>query len=85
MLMLCKHTVRPPIPSPLTPATRQDCPRCRHRVYHPDWPQEVKQLEKAWANRQAKRREIGEVRDFFTVDAQFQTEGARGDDFGAFT
>ncbi|CAN0527373.1 unnamed protein product, partial [Ectocarpus sp. 12 AP-2014] len=26
----------------------KDCPRCGHRVYHPDWPQEPKQLEKAW-------------------------------------
>lgn len=63
----------------------QDCPRCKHRVYHPDWPQDVKQLEKAWANRQAKRREVSEVRDFFTVDKKFQAGAGRGDDFGAFT
>lgn len=64
---------------------RQDCPRCRRRVCHPDWPQEPKQLEKAWANRQAKRREVSEVRDFFIVDEKFQAEAGRGDDFGAFT
>ncbi|CAN0168225.1 unnamed protein product, partial [Hapterophycus canaliculatus] len=46
------------------PPFAKNCPRCKHRVYHPDWPQEPKQLEKAWANRQAKRREVGEVRDF---------------------
>lgn len=66
-------------------AKPQDCPRCKHRVYHPDWPQDVKQLEKAWANRQAKRREVSEVRDFFTVDKQFQAGAGRGDDFDAFT
>ncbi|CAN0147132.1 unnamed protein product [Ectocarpus sp. 6 AP-2014] len=67
------------------PPFAKDCPRCGHRVYHPDWPQEPKQLEKAWANRQAKRREVGEVRDFFTVDARFQTGAGRGDDFDAFS
>ncbi|CAM9167382.1 unnamed protein product [Pylaiella littoralis] len=67
------------------PPFAKDCPRCKHRVYHPDWPQEPKQLEKAWANRQAKRREVGEVRDFFTVDERFQAGAAQGDDFGAFT
>eukprot|EP00904_Undaria_pinnatifida_P013262 jgi/Undpi1/9066/HiC_scaffold_26.g11526.m1 len=67
------------------PPFGKDCPRCSHRVYHPDWPQTPKQLEKAWASRQAKRREIGEVRDFFTVDERFQAGGGRGDDFGAFT
>lgn len=70
---------------PLCTHAPQDCPLCEHRVYHPDWPQTRKQLEKAWANRQAKSREIGEVRDFFEVDAKFQTGGGRGDDFGAFT
>ena len=77
--------ILPAPPSALNSPTRQDCSRCSHRVYHPDWPQEPKQLEKAWASRQAKRREIGEVRDFFTVDARFQAGGGRGDDFGAFT
>eukprot|EP00903_Cladosiphon_okamuranus_P007562 g7336.t1 len=67
------------------PPFAKDCPRCEHRVYHPDWPQDVKQLEKAWANRQAKRREVSEVRDFFTVDEKFQAGAGRGDDFGAFT
>ncbi|CAN0242881.1 unnamed protein product, partial [Ascophyllum nodosum] len=67
------------------PPFGKDCPRCGRQVYHPDWPQTAKQLEKAWANRQAKEREIGEVREFFTVDAQFQAGGGRGDDFGAFT
>ncbi|CAB1108352.1 unnamed protein product [Ectocarpus sp. CCAP 1310/34] len=67
------------------PPFAKDCPRCGHRVYHPDWPQEPKQLEKAWANRQAKRREVGEVRDFFTVDARFQTGAGQGDDFDAFS
>lgn len=69
---------------PLELGTGQDCPRCGRRVYHPDWPQTRQQLEKAWANRQAKQREIGEVRDFFTVDARFQTDNM-GDDFSAFS
>lgn len=80
-----KCLVRPSSRLALPNTQRQDCPRCKHRVYHPDWPQDVKQLEKAWANRQAKRREVSEVRDFFTVDEKFQAGAGRGDDFGAFT
>ncbi|CAM9614854.1 unnamed protein product [Choristocarpus tenellus] len=65
------------------PPFAKDCPLCSRRVYHPDWPQSVKQLERSWANKQAKTREIGEVRDFLEVDERFQARS--GDDFGAFT
>ncbi|CAM9321461.1 unnamed protein product [Discosporangium mesarthrocarpum] len=65
------------------PPFAKDCPMCHRRVYHPDWPQTVQQLEKSWANKQAKTREIGEVRDFLDVAEKFQ-QPSRGDDFGAF-
>ena len=33
-------------------------PDCNRRVYHPDWPADIKQLERAWAGEQARLREI---------------------------
>ena len=35
------------------------------RVYHPDWSTDVKQLEKEWAAKQAKLREIEDTMSFF--------------------
>lgn len=37
---------------------------CGRRVYHPDWPADMKQLERAWANKQARAREIEDAAMF---------------------
>ena len=39
-------------------------PRCRRRVFHPDWPGDIKQLEREWAAKQAKQREIEDAMMF---------------------
>mmetsp|Transcript_8381 Transcript_8381/g.18343 ORF Transcript_8381/g.18343 Transcript_8381/m.18343 type:complete len:471 (+) Transcript_8381:184-1596(+) len=41
-------------------------------VQHPDWTNDLKQLEKSWAMKQAREREIAEVTDFFGLDKEFQ-------------
>jgi hypothetical protein len=38
---------------------------CGRRVYHPDWPDDVKQRERAWASQQARLREIEDAGMFF--------------------
>lgn len=37
-----------------------ECPKleCGRRVFHPDWPGDIKQLEREWAAREARKREI---------------------------
>lgn len=39
------------------------CPTadCGRRVYHPEWPAEIKELERAWAMKQARQREIDDA------------------------
>ena len=37
------------------------CSTCKVVLFHPDWPSDVKKLEKAWANKQTKARELEEV------------------------
>lgn len=37
---------------------------CGRRVFHPDWPSEIKQLERAWAMKQARLREIEDAAMF---------------------
>ena len=51
---------RPPFGKP--------CGMCNdgRRVYHPDWPQDIKVLERAWANEQARQREIADAADLFS-------------------
>jgi hypothetical protein len=34
------------------------CPVDERRVFHPDWPEDMQELERAWAMKQAKEREI---------------------------
>jgi hypothetical protein len=34
------------------------CPFDGRRVYHPDWPSDMKELERAWAAKEARKREI---------------------------
>ncbi len=42
------------------------CPTagCGRRVYHPDWPGDIKQLERTWASHQARLREIDDAAMF---------------------
>jgi hypothetical protein len=46
-----------------TPPFVRQCPACARRIWHPDWPEDYKQLEKAWQNREARKREISDVSD----------------------
>ncbi len=39
-------------------------PGCSRRVYHPDWPDDISQLERAWAGEQARLREIQDAAMF---------------------
>uniref|UniRef100_A0A7S1UKC2 RING-type domain-containing protein n=1 Tax=Phaeomonas parva TaxID=124430 RepID=A0A7S1UKC2_9STRA len=50
----------------------RSCTHCNRRIYHPDWPSDYKLLERAWANQQAREREINDVSDFLGVDERFQ-------------
>lgn len=48
------------------------CPKCPEvPLYHPDWPADTKKLERAWANKQNKERELNEVADCFDLDEKF--------------
>jgi hypothetical protein len=40
-------------------------PNCGRRVFHPDWPDDMKQLEREWASLQARKREIEDAAMFF--------------------
>mmetsp|Transcript_12402 Transcript_12402/g.25221 ORF Transcript_12402/g.25221 Transcript_12402/m.25221 type:complete len:345 (-) Transcript_12402:25-1059(-) len=42
------------------------CPNkdCGQRVFHPDWPSDIKQLEREWAAKQARKREIEDAMMF---------------------
>lgn len=46
------------------PFIRQ-CPVCDRRIWHPDWPEDHKQLEKAWQVKEARQREMDDVMDCF--------------------
>jgi hypothetical protein len=35
---------------------------CDRRIWHPDWPEDHKMLEKAWQNKEARMREMNDVR-----------------------
>ena len=37
---------------------------CGRRVFHPNWPSDIKQMEKAWAMKQARAREIEDAAMF---------------------
>jgi hypothetical protein len=47
-----------------TPPFARNCPACERRVWHPDWPSDIKQLERAWQNQEARKREMSDVSDF---------------------
>ena len=61
----CLHNylTKPPFGKP--------CPTCGLMVYHLDWSSDVKKLEKAWATKQARIREISEVSDCFDLGGEF--------------
>jgi HEPN domain-containing protein len=40
-------------------------PECGRQVFHPDWPGDIRQLEREWAAREAKKREIEDVMNCF--------------------
>ena len=42
------------------------------RVFHKDWPSDIKKLEKSWAMKKAREREISEISDFFGLSEEFQ-------------
>lgn len=44
-----------------TPPFVRQCSTCNRRIWHPDWPEDYKQLEKAWQNKEARKREISDV------------------------
>lgn len=67
-----------------TPPFLRHCPVDERRIYHPDWTASIKNLERAWANKEARLREIGEVSEFLAMDEQFRSDTG-GDDFSAFS
>ena len=44
-----------------TPPFARQCPECNRRIWHPDWLQDVKQLEKAWAKKEETEREKNDI------------------------
>jgi hypothetical protein len=50
-----------------TPPFIRQCPVCGKRIWHPDWPEDVKQVERAWQNEQARKREMADVADFLDL------------------
>jgi hypothetical protein len=52
------------------PFVRQ-CPICNRRIWHPDWPEDYKQLEKAWQSKEARKREVSDVSDFMGMGSEF--------------
>lgn len=44
-----------------TPPFVRQCPVCTRRIWHPDWPEDYKQMEKAWQNKEARKREVSDV------------------------
>ena len=50
-----------------TPPFIRQCPVCNRRIWHPDWPDDIKILERAWQNQQAKARELADVSDFMGI------------------
>lgn len=46
-----------------TPPFVRQCLICTRRIWHPDWPEDYKQLEKAWQSKEARKREMADVSD----------------------
>ena len=47
------------------PFGTQGCPECGLRVWHHEWERDIKRLEKRWAAKEARKREMSEVADSF--------------------
>ena len=43
------------------------CKTDKIRIWHPDWPEDPKQLEKAWQSKEARKREMADVREIIIV------------------
>lgn len=55
-----------------TPPFLRQCLVCSKRIYHPDWPEDVKAIERTWQAQQAKKREISDVADFLDMGGDFR-------------
>ena len=70
-----------------TPPFVRNCPACREvgsprKINHPDWSDDIKTLERAWQNKQAKLREVSDVSDFMDMGGDFSTDAAKAGKFG---
>ncbi len=63
-----------------TPPFIRQCPVCDKRIWHPDWSADVKQLEMAWMNKEARQREMSDVSDFMGM-GDFATPAAKSGNF----
>jgi hypothetical protein len=50
-----------------TPPFLRYCGLCTRRIYHPDWPEDIKVIERTYQAEQAKKREIADVADFLDM------------------
>lgn len=64
-----------------TPPFVRQCPVCTRRIWHPDWPEDYKQLEKAWQSKEARKREMSDVSDFMGMGGDFATDLAKSGRF----
>ena len=55
-----------------TPPFLRHCNVCQKRIYHPDWPEDIKAIERTWQAQQAKKREIADVADFLDMGGDFR-------------
>lgn len=55
-----------------TPPFVRNCEICTRRIWHPDWPEDYKQLEKAWQSKEARKREVSDVSDFMGMGSDFR-------------
>lgn len=44
-----------------SPPFKRQCPVCDRRIWHPDWPEDYKILEKAWQAKESRAREMSDV------------------------
>ena len=65
-----------------TPPFLRNCPVCARRIWHPDWPEDHKALERAWQTKQAKIREVSDCADFLDMGDDFSTDAAKNKKFG---
>lgn len=56
----------------ISPPFVRNCELCSRRIWHPDWPEDYKQLEKAWQSKEARKREMCDVSDFMGMGSEFK-------------